>query len=187
MLFNFQTFVAELRENAEKKEVIEKYEKFYGTIEGELVDQARFKEYVSKFPATQYTVPEELKADFDWELLMMLVASSFSSDGLLDHEEWVELPEFVISVQSGDQVVVKKISELWGFQILRLYEIYAEEQMNLHILIAEDEKEKDAIIAQRESRLKRRQLVLDNLEKEHLQEQDKAEREGKLDNLMGQL
>jgi len=33
MLFNFQTFVAELRENAEKKEVVEKYEKFFGTIE----------------------------------------------------------------------------------------------------------------------------------------------------------
>jgi len=59
--------------------------------------------------------------------------------------------------------------------------------MNLQILIAEDEKEKEAIIGQRESRVKRRQLVLDNLEKEHLVKVDKQEREGKLDNLMGQL
>jgi hypothetical protein len=29
MLFNFQTFIQELRENPEKKEVVEKYEKFY--------------------------------------------------------------------------------------------------------------------------------------------------------------
>ncbi len=187
MLFNFQTFVAELRENAEKKEVVEKYEKFFGTIEGELVDQARYREYVAQFPSTAYAVPEELKPDFDRDLLMQLVASSFSSDGLIDPVEWQELPDFVISVQSGDQVVVKKISELRWFQILRLYEIYAEEQMNLQILIAEDEKEKEAILGQRESRVKRRQLVLDNLEKEHLVKVDKQEREGKLDNLMGQL
>ncbi len=187
MLFNFQTFVAELRENAEKKEVIEKYEKFFGAIEGELVDQSWYKEYVALCPATTYATPEEVKEDFDRHLLMQLVAASFSSDWLIESVEWQELPEFVISVQSGDQVVVKKISDLRWFQILRLYEIYAEEQMNLQILIAEDEKEKDAILAQRESRMKRWQLVLDNLEKEHLQKADKQEREGKLDNLMGQL
>lgn len=187
MLFNFQTFVAELRENAEKKEVIEKYEKFFGPIEGELVDQAWYKEYVTSYPSTAYQAPEEITQDFDWALLMQLVAASFSSDGLIESIEGQELPEFVISVQSGDQVVVKKISELRGFQVLRLYEIYAEEQMNLQILIAEDEKEKEAILAQRESRLKRRQLVLDNMQKEHLVKADKVEREGKLDDLMGQL
>jgi len=56
--------------------------------------------------------------------------------------------------------------------------------MNLHILIAEDEKEKEAILAQRESRVNRRKLVLDNHEKKHLEKADKQEREGKLDNLM---
>ncbi len=187
MLFNFQTFIAELRENAEKKEVVEKYEKFFGTIDGELVDQIWYKEYVVNFASIPYAVPEELEQDFDRALLMQMVASSFSSDGLIESVEGQALPDFVISVQSGEQVVVKKIWELRGFQILRLYEIYAEEQMNLHILIAEDEKEKDAILAQRESRVKRRQLVLDNLEKEHLQKIDKVEREWKLDNLMGQL
>lgn len=187
MLFNFQTFIAELRENAEKKEVIEKYEKFFWPIEGNITDQIWFKEYVSLAPTITYAVPEELQQDFDWQLLMQLVASSFSSDGLIDTQTDQEQPDFVISVQSGDQVVVKKISELWWFQILRLYEIYAEEQMNLQILIAEDEKEKEAILAQRQSRIARWQLVLDNLEKTVLEKQDKQEREGKLDDLMGQL
>ena len=59
--------------------------------------------------------------------------------------------------------------------------------MNLQILIAEDEKEKEAILAQRQSRIARWQLVLDNLEKTVLEKQDKQEREGKLDDLMGQL
>gem|GEM_PF-5426897 len=34
-----------------------------------------------------YLVPEELKEDFDWPFLMELVASSFSSDGLIDSIE----------------------------------------------------------------------------------------------------
>jgi len=118
---------------------------------------------------------------------MELVASSFSSDGLLETVEDKDLPEFVISVQSGDQVVVKKVSELRGFQILRLYEIYIEEQMNLQVLIAEDEKEKAAIEAQRDARMHRRNIVLDNMDNEILTKQDAEERGEKLDDLMGQL
>jgi len=188
MLFNFQTFIQELRENPEKKEVVEKYEKFYWSIEWEISSQLWYKEYVHAFPTLEYRVPAELTRDFDWELLMKLVWASFSSDWLIDPvDEDDAKPEFVISVQSGDQVVVKKMSELRWFQILRLYEIYAEEQMNLQILIAEDEKEKEAILAQRDSRANRRKLVLENLEKTHLEKADKVEREWKLDDLMWQL
>jgi len=187
MLFNFQTFIADLRENQEKKEVVEKFEKHFGEISWEAKDQNWYTWYTSSFKSVDYLVPEELKEDFDWPFLMELVASSFSSDGLIDSIEWSDLPDFVISVQSGDQVVVKKVSELRGFQILRLYEIYIEEQMNLQVLMAEDEKEKDAIEAQRDARSHRWNLVLDNLDKEVLTKQDKEEREGKLDDLMGQL
>jgi hypothetical protein len=31
-----------------------------------------------------YLIPEELQEDFDWELLIQLVAASFSSDGMLE-------------------------------------------------------------------------------------------------------
>ena len=37
--------------------------------------------------------------------------------------------------------LVKKLSELWSFQILRLYEIYIEEQMKLFSLLKEEEEE----------------------------------------------
>ncbi len=187
MLFNFQTFIADLRENQEKKEVVEKFEKHFGEISWEAKDQNWYKNYTSKFKSVSYLTPDELKDDFDRSFLMELVASSFSSDWLLESIEGSELPEFVISVQSGDQVVVKKVSELRWFQILRLYEIYIEEQMNLQVLMAEDEKEKDAIEAQRDARSHRRNIVMDNLDKEELTKQDKQEREGKLDDLMGQL
>ncbi len=187
MLFDFKAYIEELRENPEKKEVVEKYEKIIWTIDWDTKDQIWYKEYVNKFKTIKYLVPEELKEDFDWDLLMQLVASSLSSDWFLSQEEWKEIVEFTISVQSGDQVVVKKVSELWGFQISRLYEIYIEEQMNLQILMMEDEKEKNAIESQREAKEHRWTIVLENLEKEKLLKIEKVEKEEKLSDLMGQL
>lgn len=187
MLFNFAMFVQELRENPEKKEVVEKYEKFFWDISGEVAEQIRYKEYCTQFHAMKYIVPEELAKDFDRDMLMILVASSFSSDGLLEVVDGKELPEFVISVQSGDQIVVKKVSELRGFQVLRLYEIYCEEQMNLQILIAEDENEKNAILAQREARMHRWKLVVDNMEGDKIKKVTAVEQESKMNDLMSQL
>jgi len=187
MLFDFLSFIEELRENTEKKEVIEKYEKLFGQIQWEIKDQVFYKEYISTFKTIDYKVPEELKDDFDWELLEQLVASSLSSEWTFDTDDKSEAPEFIITVQSWDQVVVKKISELWGFQILRLYEIYLEEQMNLQILMSEDEKEKEAIVSQRDYRQNRWQLVLDNFQREWELKIETAEKEEKLTNLYDQL
>lgn len=189
MLFDFKRFLDELRDNPEKKEIIEKYEKYFGTVSGEVADQTRYKEYVSTFPVLEYKVPEELHKDFDRSLLMKLVGASFSSDGLLALVEGEDEknPDFVISVQSWEQIVVKKISELRWFQILRLYDIYIEEQMNLQILLHEEEKEKEAILTQREQKQQRRKLVLDNREKEKTQKIYNVEKGQKLDDLMSQL
>jgi hypothetical protein len=180
-------FVQELRENPEKKEVVEKYEKFFWDISGDITEQLWYKEYCTKFASLKYLVPDELAKDFDRDILMILVASSFSSDGLLEVIEGKEFPEFVISVQSGDQIVVKKVSELRGFQVLRLYEIYCEEQMNLQILIAEDENEKNAILAQRDARMHRWQLVVDNMEGDKVRKVTAVEQESKMNDLMNQL
>lgn len=196
MLFDFQKFVNDLRENEEKKEVIEKFEKHFWSISWTIKDQNRYTTYIYKFTPVAYDVPEELKNDFDRDLLMQMVAGSFSSEWLLDSVEDKDLPEFVISVQSGDQVVVKKVSELRWFQILRLYEIYIEEQMNLQILIAEDDaqkekeeekNEKNAIVAQRAAREHRWSIVLDGLDQETIKKQYESEKSWKLDDLMGQL
>jgi len=141
MLFDFISYIDELRENAEKKEVVEKYEKLFWPLNWNITDQIWYKEYVNKFKYTEYIVPEELKEDFDWVILMQLVASSLSSEGFLNIDEWKENPEFTISVQSWDQVVIKKVSELCWFQIDRLFEIYIKEQMNIKIIMDEDPKE----------------------------------------------
>lgn len=187
MLFDFQAYLMEMRDKAEKKETVEKYEKQFGPIAGDIKDQIWYTEYVSTFKACPYMVPEELKNDFDRDLLMQLVAASFSSEGTLDDQTETWLPDFVIAVQSGDQHIVKKVSELRGFQILRLYEIYIEEQMNLQILIAEKEKEKEAILAQRDMRKNRWKILQEQAETKVLKAQAEVEKVEQLGNLYDQL
>jgi len=161
MQFDFHSFIDSLRKSKKKKEVVEKFEKYFpNMLTQSIFEQVWYKDYISTFKKTQqYQIPDELKEDFDWELLQRLVAGSFSST-ILFGEKTEGLYEMEIDVKSGNQFVIKNVSELWGFQIKRLYEIYIEEQMNLQILIAEDEEEgkeneKNAILAQRKSRLLR--------------------------------
>lgn len=187
MLFDFQAFIEELREKAEKKQIVEKYETLFGPISWGISDQQWYTEYLAKFEPAPYAVPEELKNDFDWDLLQQLVIGSFSSDYELKKEEKKEEKELYIAVKSWEQSVVKTVSELRSFQILRLYEIYIEEQMNLHSLKSEDENEKNAIEQEREMRLKRRKALLDTADREELAGKAKKEQTNKMEDLMGKL
>lgn len=186
MLFDFNWFIQELRENIEKKEIIEKYEKAFWQISGNIKDQIWFTEYLTNFKATKFLIPDELEKDFDWDLLQQLVLGSFSSDYELKTEK-DQNPELYIAVKSGDQSVVKKVSELRSFQIQRLYEIYVEEQLNLQILKNEDENEKNAIEQERIMRLKRRQAILDTMWIAEESQKAKVEQEKSLDELMWKL
>ena len=189
MLFNFQAFVDEMREKPDKKEIVEKYEKRYGPIQWGIQDQTRFKEYLTNFEYIPFATPEELGDDFDWALLQRLVAGSFSSDYELKLNADKDAYELYIAVKSWDQSVVKTISELRSFQMLRLYEIYIEEQMNIQILKKEEEAESEqwAIDAEREMRLKKRNAVRDTMGREKMAQEVKADQEQKLDDLLGKL
>ena len=191
MLFDFPAFIEELREKEDKKEIVEKYEKLFWKIQWDIKDQIWYKDYLSKFPTQSYLTPEDLDDDFDWDILEKLVIGSFSSDYELKQEgkdgDW----ELYIAVKSGDQSIVKTVSELWSFQILRLYEIYIEEQMNLQILMNEEdedwESEKEALISEREVRLKKWNAVLDTLNRSQEAEAAKKDQEAALGDLMWKL
>lgn len=100
MLFDFQAFVEELREKPEKKQIVEKYESLFGPIQGDIKDQIWYTEYLTKFEPLPYETPEELKNDFDRDLLEQLVIGSFSSDYELKKEEKKEEKELYIAVKS---------------------------------------------------------------------------------------
>ena len=188
MLFDFPAFVEELKEKEDKKEIVEKYEKLFWKIQWDIKDQIRYTDYLSQFSTQSYLTPEDLEDDFDRDILQKLVIGSFSSDYELKQEDnwWWDL---YISVKSWDQSIVKTVSELWSFQILRLYEIYIEEQMNLQILMNEDgeEWEKEALISERQVRLKKWNAVLDTLNRSQEADAAKKEQEATLWDLMWQL
>ncbi len=173
MLFDYKNYLQELREHAkpEKRKIIERWDK---VSNADSIQEEPYYAYLKKFKTLPYKIPEELSNDFDWELLLQLAASSFSSElafVFTDSEENVEftkemlLPELSIDVSSENQRVCKDVSELWSFQILRLFEIYLEEQINLHMLKTEDDSENDAIEAERER-------ILANYEKKYNEAQN---------------
>ena len=176
-----------MREKDEKKEIVEKYENLYWPIQWDIEDQLWYKEYLTKFDFVPFLTPDELGNDFDWNLLEKLVTGSFSSDYELKFDDKNSADELYIAVKSGDQSVVKTVSELWSFQMLRLYEIYIEEQMNLQILKKEDESEQWAIDSEREMRLKKRNAVRDTMGREQMAKEVKADQEEKLWDLLGKL
>ena len=189
MLFDFQAFIQELREKEDKKEIDEKNEKYFWEIKWDIKDQIWYRDYLTQFSFQPYLTPEDLDDDFDWDILQKLVIGSFSSDYELkqqDKDEWFEL---YIAVKSWDQSIVKTVSELWSFQILRLYEIYIEEQMNLQILMNEEEEdwEKEALISERQVRLKKWNAVIDTLNRSQEAEAAKKEQEATLWDLMWKL
>ena len=190
MLFDFPAFIEELREKEDKKEIVEKYEKYFWKIQGDIKNQIWYTDYLSQFPTQSYLTPEDLEDDFDWDMLQKLVIWSFSSDYELkqDKDGWWEL---YIAVKSWDQSIVKTVSELWSFQILRLYEIYIEEQMNLQILMSEEgedwKSEKEALLSEREVRIKKWNAVLDTLNRSQEADDAKKEQETKLGDLMWKL
>ncbi len=191
MLFDFPAFIEELREKEDKKEIVEKYEKHFWKIKWDIKDQIWYTDYLSKFSYQPYLTPEDLEDDFDWDILQKLVIGSFSSDYELKQHEKDGGWELYIAVKSWDQSIVKTVSELWSFQILRLYEIYIEEQMNLQILMNEEdengESEKEALISERQVRLKKWNAVIDTLNRWQEAEAAKKDQEAALGDLMWKL
>ncbi|KGN77150.1 hypothetical protein HR17_00420 [Porphyromonas gulae] len=143
-LFNFSEFIEEQRNNPEEKNKIEEYERYYGPIPPSIEQQIWYRTYVSKFlPYTKgFHIPEEVEEDFDWDLLIALIVSSFSSKYVIKRPNRIffrpdDKAELQIFVGKDDQEVTKSLSELWSFQIFRLFEIYIKEQIGMQTILAE--------------------------------------------------
>ncbi len=150
----FEQYIDEMLEDEEKRTIVEKYFSFYPEEkEKTIFDQTWYKEYVEKFKVFDFQVPEESKDDFDYDLLLRLTASSFSSQIQIIESEG--LPDIKISVDNDGKFIAKTVSELWGFQILKLYEIYIEESINFAVHAASDEHERKEIENQRDYMLKK--------------------------------
>lgn len=158
-LFDYSYFIEEMKIHPNKprdKETVLKYEELFGSQKGlTLQDQPFYKEYLSLFRIPfKVSVPENISDDFDWDLLFRLIFGSISSSYSLDlKREWKKNPQLdplvqlSITVKSEDKDITRVFDKLWSFQILRLFEIYVLEQLDLAILGKEEEEEKDKIEA----------------------------------------
>ncbi len=54
MLFDFQAFIQELREKEDKKEIVEKYEKYFWEIKWDIKDQIWYRDYLTQFSFQPY-------------------------------------------------------------------------------------------------------------------------------------
>lgn len=160
-LFDFGSYIEELRQNAEKKESIEKYESFYGPIDPDITHQVWYSEYIQHFFPYYNAIkhPEELDGnDFDCKLLYALVMGSFSSKYELVRPNTVsenkEPVELLITASYKGELITKNLEELWSFQIIRLFEIYIHEQIDLQNAMAESAEDYEDIVKERLERIR---------------------------------
>lgn len=171
-LFQFDSFVREALESEKYHDSIVNYGKAYESLENTALEDTTFyKDYLSKFDISGLEIkpPEDLEDEFDYELLVRLIVASFSSNYVLSLDEtWKDNPNVSAEPLTNVSVFVKTdsgsqkrdLQELWSFQVLRLFEIYLIEQIDLAVLYAEEmEDEEDetanSVSEERQLRLRR--------------------------------
>ena len=156
--FSFKRFVRLLRKS-DKHKIVEDFEEVYGSIEGKRYEELPFyEEYVSKFKddaaiLKRLMVPEVWPTDFDYKLLCMLVAASFSSSYDFEYDEDSDKVRLLIMVARNGKFIWMYLDELWSFQIHRLFNIYFEEQLQLATLMSNSLSNEKAIEKKRETHL----------------------------------
>ena len=138
-MFDFQNIIAQLKE---KHDGEEKFEKFIeGFDENSVIEDMPFyKDYVSKFDVEHAfdgfvltAVENELLTKDDLFMLFRFILASFSSSYDILFDKRSNSIDFSVSVTFGEQSITKKIAELWSFQIMRLFDIYVNEQIEISI------------------------------------------------------
>ena len=158
-LFNFFDIIEGLKEKHNGEETFEKFIEDFdenSTIE----DMPFYKHYVSKFDVERAfegfnlsaTEMEILSKD-DLFLLFRLILASFSSSYDILYDKQSHSIDLSISVTHGERSVTKTVSELWSFQIIRLFEIYVNEQIDLGFIEDDDQEEAEQLKEERKKRL----------------------------------
>lgn len=146
----------------EQEDDIKEYIAQYGLEWDTPIEEHPFyKDYLSKFKIDwNLATPDGVwMTKRDKDLLVRLVLGSFSSSySLAFTERWKANPtgkgevDLSISVKSGGQYITKTVSELWGFQIRRLFSVYIDEQIHL-LMAVEDEDEMEEYREEQQKRL----------------------------------
>jgi len=157
--YNAKEIILEVREklfHTGGKRSLKKIERLWGkgleTYE-DVKEMPFYVDYLSKFfnPICDYEKEED--SFYDYDLLFMLIAGSNSSDWSFEYSEENRAFRLVIDVAAGERRIKKYLDDLFLFQLRNMYVIYLEEQINLDLLMREDKKERDILMALRQRRL----------------------------------
>lgn len=162
-LFDYEAFLV-LLEDSKDSSKSEIGKKWLQISLASRIEEEPFYEYLESFDPIDYKVPLSCADDFDWDLLLRLVAGSFSSDFELEPSEArYDLPELVIVVPTDDGSSQSyKVSEHSIEAINSLFEIYALEQIEMVILQVEEESAKSFIDDMKETQLSKYKDKIDN-------------------------
>lgn len=160
--FGLKGYAGDYPSTQEQKDNIKEYIAQYGLEWDTPIEKHPFyKDYLSKFRIDWKvaTPPEVLMSAREKNLLVRLVLGSFSSSySLALTERWKANPtgkaevDLRISVKSDGRYISKTVSDLWSFQIRRLFSIYIDEQINL-LMAADDEDDMEEYREEQQKRL----------------------------------
>lgn len=139
--FDFSKYVSDLKSDSNKCETIYWYEKYVGSISSKYSEEIWYIDYVSKFKCNEIILNIQNSNNFfNWDFLLQLIASSFSSSYtlVLNDNNTVDC---VISVTTADKNISKRLYELLPSQIENLFHIYIEANMRLQILLEKSKQE----------------------------------------------
>lgn len=138
MMFNYSNFLHGLCDNEDetKRELYRKKLEFSNS---EKIEDEPFYSYLTEFTPLKYRTSRILEGLYNWDLLLQMIASSFSSSCFFDFEDFNDkepafikktIPELIVCVNNGNRCYIKKISELNSSQISILHNMYMEELIN---------------------------------------------------------
>ncbi|MBM7557783.1 hypothetical protein [Halanaerobacter jeridensis] len=144
-MFTYKNVLNQLKE--ENNQVVTDYEEKVEGLTGKLEEEKFYHEYLSNIQSyMHYRVPFNFESQFDWALLAQLASASLSANTWLELESKKDRkPELYIEVNAKGRKVVRKISELWQFQISNLFTIFIKEWIELTIVAEEHLEEKKEI------------------------------------------
>ena len=152
-LFDFQWILKNVMNRPGDEDKKLRFKKVLEGIDQDAVveDLPFYKTYLSRFDVEWALDGYKLAAEDgesvatrdDLLMLYRFVAASFSSSYDFVYDEETNSVELQITVKSGDTILTKTIAELYSIQIVRLFEIYLNEQIDLFSLQCEEDEDSE--------------------------------------------
>lgn len=158
-LFKFQTLLGNLRLNAKKDSAKRKYLDDISP-DATIEDMPFFKEYLSKFEIEKEFDGMELLTGLnvqctndDFDLFQRFVYGSFSCSYEFSLDETGNAVALIIMASNSNGSRAVRFHELWKIQLLKLFEVFLNEQINYDLNLLHDE-ERLSIVGLRAKKLK---------------------------------